>query len=92
MARAHHEDTQPLYEAAYRAYESGGYIEVADAVRDYLHDDAGRFYVNGDDGYPWLTHEPCGTPLTVVEAGDSLANLLDVAANHRCPDATTEDR
>lgn len=36
MARAHDPETQPVLEAAYQAYEAGGYVEIVEAVTPLL--------------------------------------------------------
>jgi hypothetical protein len=43
-----------------------------------------KAYINGDDGYPWLTCSLCQDPLTMVEAGDLLGDLLAAVAQHTC--------
>lgn len=43
------------------------------------------FYINGDDGYHWLTHEVCEEPILNVEAGTPLTQVNDLAGAHVCP-------
>jgi hypothetical protein len=42
------------------------------------------YYVNGDDGYLWLTHEDCEEPLYLIEAGVYLWELNEAVKAHVC--------
>lgn len=44
-------------------------------------------YVNGDDGYKWLTCEGCEALLMEVDAGTTLRELNEAHAAHRCAEA-----
>ncbi len=43
-----------------------------------------EFYVNGDTGYLWLTHEPCEGSLLEIEAGTDLPEIMHTMSAHRC--------
>lgn len=45
---------------------------------------AAEYYVNRDDGYHRLVHEPCGGSVGHVEAGDALDSLTGRAGRHTC--------
>ncbi len=41
-------------------------------------------YVNGDDGYKWLTCDACGEPLHCIDAGDTWNDMAEIVYSHRC--------
>lgn len=41
-------------------------------------------YINGDDGYHWLTCNTCEEPLLCVDAGDDLTKLIEADRDHVC--------
>lgn len=41
-------------------------------------------YINGDDGYHWLTCGTCETPLIEVDAGTYFSEMGDAIAAHTC--------
>jgi hypothetical protein len=45
---------------------------------------AGCDYINGDDGYHWLTCGTCEQSLVLVEAGTSVAAMVGAIAAHQC--------
>ena len=47
-------------------------------------------YVNGDDGYKWLTCTSCDGPIHCIDAGDDLAGLVAKSRAHTCAPPTAE--
>ncbi|MGW4406566.1 hypothetical protein ACWEJ6_21230 [Nonomuraea sp. NPDC004702] len=41
-------------------------------------------YINGDDGYHWLTCGTCETPLMEVQAGTHLVEMVQAISSHTC--------
>lgn len=48
-------------------------------------------YINGDDGYLWLTCLACDEPIWQIDAGDRLADLNVRFGAHVCPPAGGTD-
>lgn len=44
-------------------------------------------YINGDDGYHWLTCGTCEVPLMEVTAGTNVGELATTIAAHKCAQA-----
>lgn len=42
-------------------------------------------YINGDDGYHWLTCGTCEESLLQVEAGTHLVEMVQAISSHTCP-------
>lgn len=53
---------------------------------------SGLDYVNGDDGYHWLTCGTCEEQLVEVKAGTSLREMTDKVASHRCAEAAQAEQ
>lgn len=47
-----------------------------------------EFYVNADDGYHWLVHEPCEGSVRHMTAGDTLDSLTGRAGLHTCKETS----
>lgn len=47
-------------------------------------------YIDGSDGYHWLTCGRCGDPLIEVEGGTHLTEMRTAAADHTCQPTTEE--
>lgn len=43
-----------------------------------------HFYVNGDDGYKWLTCDRCEEPLMEIDAGTWLIEMVNAVNGHEC--------
>ena len=77
---AYSEDGEKLPEVHFRAV-----VVEGTETPTVLPSGAKPAYVNGDDGYKWLTCGGCEQPLMEVDAGIGLAVLNDAHAAHRCP-------
>ena len=82
-------DTAPMMDAVRAALRVSPAAEL-EALRNILtahhnaSDEWDEYDVIGDDGYLWMVHERCGTPVKQVEAGTDLAELNFDAADHTC--------
>lgn len=47
-------------------------------------------YVNGDDGYLWITCDDCHESLHCLDAGDLWIEIVHVVDQHRCVERVTE--
>lgn len=94
MSRAHdpRNPAHAIYETAYRAYESGGYVDVTDAVQEHLlgvYPPDSWWIGRRADQYTWLSHLCPGTDpdegVAVLEVDAvRVGEVLAAMHAHRC--------